>query len=179
MTWAMSETATSIWKRYHGRLRGFIHQRVRNEADADDILQDVFGKIPIGQDRLENREKLEAWVFRVTRRTIIDHFRRLVSSRRASSGTPEIAETLPTPTVSCDLAACLRPMLEATRDQDREALQLTELEGMTQEGLAARLGLSLTGAKSRVQRPRRQLKEALLACCRLDYVPRRSPCSGG
>ena len=64
----------------------------------------------------------------------------------------------------------------------REALVLTELDGLTQADAATRLGLSTSGMKSRVQRGRGQLRDLLLGCCEIeldrrnrvtDYVPRR------
>ncbi|HLZ55439.1 MAG TPA: sigma factor-like helix-turn-helix DNA-binding protein, partial [Ktedonosporobacter sp.] len=70
-------------------------------------------------------------------------------------------------------------------DQDRQALVLTEYQGLTQKELGERLGLSFSGAKSRVQRAREKLKQELLACCHfeldrrghiLDYQPRCDCC---
>ncbi len=68
---------------------------------------------------------------------------------------------------------------------DRQALILTEYQGLTQRELAERLGLSFSGAKSRVQRAREKLKQQLLECCHfeldrrnhiLDYQPRCHRC---
>ena len=50
----------------------------------------------------------------------------------------------------------------------REALLLTEYEGLTQQQLAERVGISLSGAKSRVQRGREKLKQILLDCCHVE-----------
>lgn len=47
----------------------------------------------------------------------------------------------------------------------REAIMLVELEELTQQAAAGRLGLSLSGMKSRVQRGRKQLRQMLDACC--------------
>jgi RNA polymerase sigma-70 factor (ECF subfamily) len=46
---------------------------------------------------------------------------------------------------------------------------MTELDGKTQRELARAAGLSLSGAKSRVQRGREQLKTLLLACCHVEF----------
>jgi transcriptional regulator with XRE-family HTH domain len=53
--------------------------------------------------------------------------------------------------------------------EEREALVLTAFEGLAQEELAKRLGISLSGAKSRVQRGREQLKEMLLDFCEREF----------
>jgi RNA polymerase sigma-70 factor (ECF subfamily) len=69
----------------------------------------------------------------------------------------------------------------------REAVTLTDLEGVTQADAAGRVGVSLSGMKSRVQRGRRQLKAVLEACCRVDldsrggilaYEPRKDQSCG-
>jgi len=51
----------------------------------------------------------------------------------------------------------------------RKALVLTELEGLTQQELADKVGISLSGAKSWVQRGRQQLKEMLTECCAFEF----------
>jgi RNA polymerase sigma-70 factor (ECF subfamily) len=50
----------------------------------------------------------------------------------------------------------------------RQALRLAEFEGATQREVASRLELSLSGAKSRVQRARKMLRGILFECCRIE-----------
>ena len=45
---------------------------------------------------------------------------------------------------------------------------MIDLKGMSQQEAANRLGVSLSGAKSRIQRGRKQIKDMLLACCRVE-----------
>ncbi len=59
---------------YSKRLMGFIRKRVTNEADAEDILQDVFYQL-VGNT--EPIEQLTGWLFRVTRNKIIDKQRKM------------------------------------------------------------------------------------------------------
>jgi RNA polymerase sigma-70 factor (ECF subfamily) len=66
------------------------------------------------------------------------------------------------------VASWLDPMMALLPEEDREVLRRADLEGLTQKELAARLGLSVTGAKSRVQRARKRLKEVLLGCCHVE-----------
>jgi RNA polymerase sigma-70 factor (ECF subfamily) len=60
-------------------------------------------------------------------------------------------------------------MIERLPQPYREALELTEYDGLTQQALAERLGISVSGAKSRVQRGREKLKGMLLDCCRVEH----------
>jgi RNA polymerase sigma factor (sigma-70 family) len=64
---------TQVINDYSKRLLGFIRKRVRNEADAEDILQDVFYQF-IGNT--EPIEQLTSWLFTVTRNKIIDRQRK-------------------------------------------------------------------------------------------------------
>ena len=73
----MSETRksniTEVINTYSKRLMGFIRKRVNNEADAEDILQDVFYQF-IGNTK--PIEQLTGWLFTVTRNKIIDRQRK-------------------------------------------------------------------------------------------------------
>jgi RNA polymerase sigma-70 factor, ECF subfamily len=64
---------------------------------------------------------------------------------------------------------CLRPMIEALPAIYRDALIMTDLEGLSQKALAEKLGISISGAKSRVQRAREKLKEEILNCCQYEF----------
>ena len=64
---------TEVIKAYSKRLMGFIRKRVSNEADAEDILQDVFYQL-IGNTK--PIEQLTAWLFTVTRNKITDRQRK-------------------------------------------------------------------------------------------------------
>ncbi len=85
-----------------------------------------------------------------------------------------------------DLARSMRDMLGCLPEKYGQALRLTEFDGLTQTALAERLGLSLSGAKSRVQRAREKLRDVLLDCCHveldllgnvLQYEPRCAACA--
>jgi RNA polymerase sigma-70 factor (ECF subfamily) len=67
------------------------------------------------------------------------------------------------------LKMAFRRMIYSLSEPYRDALVLTEFEGLTQKELAERLGISLSGAKSRVQRGREQLKVMLHECCTFEF----------
>lgn len=172
-----------IWQEFSQALRAFIKRRVSSTGDVEDILQEVFIKIHQNLDKLQDETRLQGWVYKISRNAISDYYRR-------QNILVELPETLPTDPISDtslnqELAACLRPLAERLPDKYRQAIALTEFEGLTQKEMGKRLGLSLSGAKSRVQRGRRELKAILLACCDvefdragnvLDYQSRQSDC---
>ena len=158
-----------VWGEFTAQLRRFVAGRVRNEADVEDILQEVFIKVHRGLDRLDDPSKLHAWVYQITRNAIIDHYRKGEQNAEVHSELPAvIAEADDSEGAEAEVATWLRPMAEDLPEKYREALLLTDIEGLTQKELAERLDISLSGAKSRVQRAREKLKDVLLECCHLE-----------
>ncbi|TMC18370.1 MAG: RNA polymerase sigma factor SigZ [Chloroflexi bacterium] len=163
-----------VWEAFHAPLLQFIRMRVANEETAEDLLQDVFVKIHQQAENLKEIKKLESWIYQITRHTIIDYYR----SKRAmiSLQEPEVLQLpaeLPDDDLVSELFPCVRAMVNNLPPQDRQALVLTEYQGLTQKEFGERLGLSFSGAKSRVQRAREKLKQQLLACCHFDLDRRR------
>ena len=161
------ETET-LYRRFHSRLKGFIAGRVSDDAAAADILQDVFLKIHSRIDTLADDTKLESWTYQIARNAIIDYYR----SRKHTSELHEEnhpADEEPEEETSDKLALSIRGMIEEMPEHYRDALLLTEYEGITQKELADRLGISLSGAKSRVQRARALLKDMLMRCCHFEF----------
>ena len=181
----VSATASSdteqLWLEFGDRLRAFITRRVGSEADAEDILQDVFLRIHQHAGGLNRADRLTSWLFQVTRNAIADYYRAPV--RREYPENDTVAATLDrTETVSPataidldaaqarqELAGCLRPMVERLPAPYREAVALVDLAGVPQAEAAARQGLSVSGMKSRVQRGRRALKNVLVECCPVQF----------
>src|SRR5579864_9364005 len=58
------------------RLRNFIRKRVPNEADAEDLLQEVFFEVIEAYRLMEPVQQWSAWMFKVARNRIIDLFRK-------------------------------------------------------------------------------------------------------
>jgi RNA polymerase sigma-70 factor (ECF subfamily) len=177
-------STTEVWNQFSDVLRNFILRRVNDPQDADDLLQEVFIKIHTRLDTLDDTESLTGWIYRITRNTIIDYYRR----RRPAEPLPESLSVYPEP-VEADpealIASGLRSMVENLPDKYRQALLLTEFNGVRQVELADKLGLSVSGAKSRVQRGRELLRQALYDCCHfefdlrgkmIDYQPRPDCC---
>jgi RNA polymerase sigma-70 factor (ECF subfamily) len=187
-----------IWSEFSDRLRAFIARRVDSDADADDILQDVFLRIHRHASTVERQERLVSWLFQVTRNAIADFYRAPVGRRELPSGVPsdlEEAEVRARDSVEGregesletrrELAACLRPMIDQLPPRYRAAVTLVDLQGMPQNEAAARSGVSLSGMKSRIQRGRQALEHLLHDCCRIeldaggritDYQPRGDGC---
>jgi RNA polymerase sigma-70 factor (ECF subfamily) len=159
-----------VWEAFHVPLLRFIRKRIPDEATSEDILQEVFLKIHQRIETLKEVKKLEGWVYQITRNAIIDYYRsrELPSLPLDVPEALELTEELPDDDVVSALFPSVRAMIRSLPEQDRQALILTEYQGLTQKELAERLSLSLSGAKSRVQRAREKLKQQLLQCCHFE-----------
>lgn len=153
------------------KLRGFVRRRVRDDATADDVTQETMLKVFRSRAALRDGQRLEAWLYRIARTTLIDFHRR-------TKPTEELpAELASEPADSADEVGQLRQAVMATtrRFLDelpasyREPVRLAELEGLPLAKIALRSGLSLTAVKSRVRRGRAMLKRKLQECCRFEF----------
>jgi RNA polymerase sigma-70 factor, ECF subfamily len=167
-------TLRGAWGQLEQKLRPFIASRVSCAADADDVLQDVFLRIQRALPDLRDEQRFGPWVYQVARSTIADFRRRrarhpLAPAPCADEATAALleAEQSDDVDIAAALAQHLVPFVAALPSPYREALILTELEGLTQKEAADMLGISLPGMKSRVQRGRAQLRASLDACCRI------------
>jgi RNA polymerase sigma-70 factor (ECF subfamily) len=157
-----------IWHQFNQHLLKFIHKRVKNEFDAEDILQDVFRKIHASIQHLSDESKIQSWVYRITRNAITDYYRVNANETFIHYELDIPQEPEQTENLNQVVSRWLRCMIEDLDEKYREAIVLTEFENVTQKELADRLGISVSGAKSRVQRGREKIKEMLLACCHIE-----------
>ncbi len=161
---------------FQAPLRAFLAKRVASPAEVDDLLQEVLIRIARDPEGFGRVEHVRAWVHRVARNVVVDHYRARGRSPVPVDQLPDPEEDLGDDATADNrraLAACLSPLVGRLDEPYREAVRLTELEGLTQAEAAGRVGLSLSGMKSRVQRGREQLRRVVLGCCEVELDRRR------
>jgi RNA polymerase sigma-70 factor, ECF subfamily len=150
------------------KLRGFIRRRVRDRPTTDDLTQETLLKVYRSRATLRDGQRLEAWLYRIARTTLIDHYRR----SRPSEELPAMLASEPADEITAlrqALLGSLRSFLGELPELYREPVRLAELEGMPLAQIARQLGLSVTAVKSRVRRGRALLKKKLQDCCRFEF----------
>jgi RNA polymerase sigma-70 factor (ECF subfamily) len=162
----------TIWSEVGASMERFVRGRINDPHHADDVVADVMLRIHQNLGSLDDQERVTAWVFRIARNAITDHYRR--TGRRREILTDELE---PAADESADawlddqdatlaeLASCIRPLVDALPADYRRALELTDLDGHSQAEAARIEGISLSGMKSRVQRGRRQFATLVKQCC--------------
>lgn len=172
--------AESTWRRVHANLRAFLGARVGDRQLAEDLTQEVVLRMHERREQLRDEERLDAWAFRIARNVLIDHRRRHVP-QSVSADDETLGLGLPSEldrAIEADdraprfLGAWVRQRITTLPPKMRAALELTELEGLSQREAAERLGVPLSTLKSRVQRGRERLHAELLACCAVELDAR-------
>jgi RNA polymerase sigma factor (sigma-70 family) len=160
-----------------GKLKAFIKARVRNAADAEDVLQDVFFEFVQAYQLPESIEQVGGWLFRVARNRIIDRFRK----RKAISFNESVEEQegergglysnieLPSPEGDPEaefarlaFLAALQQALDELPAKQREVFVAHEIEGLSFEMLSRRDGIPVNTLLSRKRYAVLYLRERLL-----------------
>lgn len=160
-----------LWTEYRTALHRFILSRINDPMLAEDIVQEVLIKAYHRLDTLKDQGKILSWLYQITRNAIVDNYRQ----HRPTEALNEaliIQEMNFGEEVEKELARCLLPLVKQLPPPYDQAVMWSEIEGLSQKEIAQRQGLTLSGAKSRVQRGRKMLKELVLKCCSVE-VDRR------
>lgn len=165
--WRHEKTMLTHWQDHKNRLRAYIARQVHDQATVDDILQDVYLKAHEQLHKLKSLDSLGAWLYRIAHNAIMDHYRRQKPFEELSDEY-DAPEEDNADKAHQEIASCLTPLIEELPEKYRIPLRMSELEGMSQQKVADELGLSLSGAKSRVQRGRAQLRNRLTDCCDIE-----------
>ena len=158
---------SDAWEKHEAELRSFLRRRTHSDAEAQDMLQDVFLRALRQSNGLCGIDNPRAWLYTTARNLLID---RLRLTKDQVPLPEDLAAEPATELAPVDgLSQCLPRVLSELSAQDREAITLCDIEGMTQQDYAVRLGLSLPAAKSRVQRARVRLKARMTEACQVRF----------
>jgi RNA polymerase sigma factor (sigma-70 family) len=166
-------TATVLRERT--RLGNFIRGRVRDAADADDILQEVFFEFVEAYHLPAPMERASAWLFRVARNRIIDLFRKKreqsydgMAEEPAEDGEHRLDLLLPAPEGGPEAAyarsvllAELQAALDELPPEQSEIFVAHELDGVSFKEMAAQSGVSINTLLARKRYAVLQLRRRL------------------
>jgi RNA polymerase sigma-70 factor (ECF subfamily) len=152
----------------------FVFGGTVDTKDNDRIREQV--RVHRGLSELRDGERFGAWVYRIAEHVIIDTARARARAPVASSERlPErsnVSENDDIDALQSELGECVALFVARLPSPYREAITLTELEGLTQKDAAAMLGISVSGVKSRVQRGREKIRDMFDECCRISIDSR-------
>lgn len=155
------------WRETRGELHGWLRHRLDGDAEADDLLQEVFLRALRQGDAFCALDNPRAWLFQVARNALTD---RLRARRPRDVLDDELLSPAGEAPAPVDLLCqCLPRVLGELSATDRLAIELCDIGGQPQQVLAERLGISLSGAKSRLQRARVRLRQRLIEGCQVSF----------
>ncbi|MCF6442988.1 RNA polymerase sigma factor SigZ [Pseudoalteromonas luteoviolacea] len=163
-------TIEEIWQVYRSSLKAFLHSKVSNPDDVEDLLQDVLLKTHLAMHSLNKKSSIKAWLFQIAHHTVIDHYRKNGQEKHIES--QQLWYESQQRNIKMELAQCIRPFIQALPEKSASLLEEVELEGKSQKQLAQELSISYSTVKSRVQKARTELNDVFHACCDYDLDKR-------
>ena len=168
---------------YASRVYRVAHRITRNEADAEEVVQDVFFNLSRRIDTFEGRAALGTWIHRVATNAALSKRRQnrsermigledCLASRRANGhrgggSALALAGWSPTPEeeiFALETRTILNRAIDALPDRYRSILFLRHMEGLSNEEVAKVSGESIASVKSQLHRARVALRERLVRC---------------
>ncbi|MDR0987866.1 MAG: sigma-70 family RNA polymerase sigma factor [Prevotellaceae bacterium] len=157
-----NEAFDMLLNRHKDRIYSYIYYMVRNVELAEDIFQETFTKaiITIRQGRYSENGKLAAWLARIARNLIIDHFRQekqenlvscdeaernLLNNIKLSEGTVE------TDMVSTQILSDVRRLMERLPDEQREVVHMRFYQELSFKEIAELTGVSINTSLGRMR----------------------------
>jgi RNA polymerase sigma factor (sigma-70 family) len=156
------EAFSAIHERYQARLAAYTRQMLgAARSDSEDVLQDVFLRAYNALRHDDRPVTLRAWLYRVAHNRCVDHLRRPLP---AASEVFDVSRTpLLDPPAETERREELRRLvsdIQRLPEQQRSALLMCELEGLSYAELADALGVTVPAVKSLLVRARMSLVEA-------------------
>lgn len=180
-------TLEGVWSQYQSALSAFLHAKVSNPDDVEDLQQEILLKTHQNLKTLNEVTSVKSWLFQLANRTIIDFYRK--RARQQRDGTLDVGDLWfeeQQETIEQEMARCIQPFIRALPNEQSELLSAVELNGASQKVLAAQAGVSYSTLKSRVQKGRTDLRKLFEQCCTLqldkhgnvvDYHPKSKGCN--
>ena len=168
----------ALMERYAPRVYRLAYGITRNQADAEEVVQDVFLNLFRKIDSFEGRSALGTWIYRVAANQALIKQRGkrfevdvaleeqlptfLADGHREGDRAWVLADWSPTPEaelLSAETQAILKRAIDALPDHYRAVLVLRDVEGLPNDEIAEALGESVPTVKSRLHRARMALRE--------------------
>lgn len=157
-------TLETIWKEYRASLMAFLHSKISDGADVDDVLQEILIKTHQHLAKLHAEDSIKPWLFQIANHAIIDFYRRNGRLNELKQHELEVngAEL---DAIKQALSHCIAPFIQALSQDNAELLTAIDLNNTSQKAYAKSLGIRYSTLKSRVQSARKELRMLFDGCC--------------
>ena len=159
-----------IYTEFHRSLLAYVRTKIRSKEDAEDIMQNIFTKISANADSLSDKEKIQNWLFTVTKNAVIDYYR--VNAKKKNV---ELSESISEQLIEEEgvdstkgLDRCVSTMIAQLPEEYRAIIEDAEMHSISQKELAEKYNMAYSSMRSRVQRGRERLKQLFYNCCHVQ-----------
>ena len=161
---------THLYERYFQRIYSFVYLRMRNRADAEEVVQETFTAVYRSIGAFRGQSSLAAWIYGIAKNTVNNHIRRAKAQvQRIEKAEAELTRGLQnldacTPEDNLNLHRCesaLRESLESVGEWHAEAFILRHFEDLTIDEIARRVSRSNDAVRSSLYRMKKLLVAAV------------------
>ena len=162
------QTPDTVYREFRTKLQSYLARRLGNPDDVEDVLQDVFVRVTRNEQTLKSVKEPLAWLYTLTNSAMVDHLRKQRNHRDFVDGDIDNIPDMSEDDTEDEFSACLLPLVDNLPEKYQNAVKFVDMNGGKQTELAIGAGLTVSAAKSRVQRGRHMLREAILGCCLVE-----------
>ena len=152
----MSVDVEGLFAEHHQQLYRYLYRALGQREIARDLTQDVFVRVSRSTVPAGTGAERQAWLFRIARNLLIDHYRRCERSPEVSAAT--VAASRP---ASQETGAVVREALAQLSDLDRDVFLMREVAGLDYDQIASACELTTSAVRSRLHRTRLELRHRL------------------
>ena len=156
----------TIWAEYQTSLKAFLYKNVTNQADVEDLLQEILIKTYQNLQNVNDAHKVKSWLFKIAHNSIIDFYRQ--SGKDKVLADNELWYNQPQQDVYQQLSRGVVPFINGLEETDKQLLTAIEIDGLSQKAYAEKMDIKYSTLKSQVQKSRSQLYGLFKQCCNLN-----------
>jgi RNA polymerase sigma-70 factor (ECF subfamily) len=145
----------NLYERYSKRLYGFVLRYIKQESDAEEIVQEVFIKIWESRSKIDVYSSFESFLFTVAYNATISLFRKRVTETKYMEHLKSIqqfenAPDLTDEIIFNELNKKVKSLLNELTPRQKEIFQLSREEGLTHNEIAKKMNISLNTVKKHI-----------------------------
>lgn len=164
---ASNDIIVQSYYEYHAYLVNYIHRRIENREDANDMAQDTFVKL-IDYKQMLRPETVKSFIFTIARNLVIDYIRRQYRKQEVSANmyefSREFQETSESQMYADDILRLENGMLMTLPKQRKLIYTMDRFEDKSADEIAAELKISKRTVESHLFSSRKAVREFLRQC---------------
>ncbi len=141
-----------IYKKYSRRLYGFVFRYVKQEADTEEIVQDVFTKIWQSRNKINIYSSFESFLFTIAHNATVNLLKKKATEKKYIKHLQSLQNTnsyeLTNEIYFKELEQKLRDLVEELSPRQKEIFQMSRNEGLSHKKIAGKLGISANTVKN-------------------------------